>query len=302
MDLGVQHMQLTGVRYYMAFSIQAIDAANANPALHEVAQSGPWHVYEVAGSDVVAPLANQPAVLEGMQDENPAWQRDAVAWYTDPAALDVPLARSGPDSWERVERGEAPERRALPPVTVTGIDEGDLSISFDVDQIGQPVLVKTSYFPNWKVSGADGPYRVTPNFMVVIPRQNHVELHYGYTGVDYLGWAATALGALALVLLVRRGPVTFPDRPRRGIRGRWSSRPDGDDGPLGDEEYEIGDDGWIGAPLPPVGASAGAQGPAQGAQADEGPDDPPGDGGPGRPPLDHPHRDLAHDDPGPLRP
>jgi len=37
-------------------------------------------------------------------------------------------------------------------------------------QIGQPVLVKVSYFPNWKASGAKGPYRVTPNLMVVIPR------------------------------------------------------------------------------------------------------------------------------------
>ena len=35
-------------------------------------------------------------------------------------------------------------------------------ISFTVDQPGSPVLVKTSYFPNWKVNGAEGPYRVTP--------------------------------------------------------------------------------------------------------------------------------------------
>ncbi len=50
------------------------------------------------------------------------------------------------------------------------------SISFDVDQVGVPVLVKVSYFPNWKVEGAEGPYRVAPNQMIVVPTENDVEL------------------------------------------------------------------------------------------------------------------------------
>ena len=52
---------------------------------------------------------------------------------------------------------------------VSDIHEGTESISFNVDQAGVPVLVKTSYFPNWQVSGAKGVYRVTPNLMVVVP-------------------------------------------------------------------------------------------------------------------------------------
>ena len=46
------------------------------------------------------------------------------------------------------------------------------------------MLVKMSYFPNWQVAGADGPYRVAPNFMVVVPTDTHVELTYGRTGVE----------------------------------------------------------------------------------------------------------------------
>ena len=57
-------------------------------------------------------------------------------------------------------------------------------ISFDVSEPGVPVLVKISYFPNWEASGADGPFRVTPNHMVVVPTDTHVELRYGWTGVD----------------------------------------------------------------------------------------------------------------------
>ena len=62
----------------------------------------------------------------------------------------------------------------LPPVTITNVKTGDDSMSFEVDRIGVPVLVRASYFPNWKVEGGTGPYRAAPNLMVVIPTSNKV--------------------------------------------------------------------------------------------------------------------------------
>jgi hypothetical protein len=322
LDKGVQHLQLMGVRYYMAFSDQAIAAATTNPDLTEVASSPPWKVYEVDDSELVEPLVNEPAVLEGMSNTNPAWQRDAVAWYTDPAALDVVLAPDGPEEWQRIERGEDPERRELPDTKVSNIVEKDMSISFDVDRIGEPVLVKTSYFPNWEVSGADGPYRVTPNLMVVVPTSEHVTLTYGYTNVEYLGWG-TSLAALAvLIWLVRQGPVTFPAKPpRRRLVG------EGDDGDEGDEGGGDGQRGpddpddegdpddpddlrwkpasWPPAPPPaPVGFwdSVLAERNAELAEADDGPKDPTGDGGARGTQLLDVDGDLVDDDPSPLRP
>jgi hypothetical protein len=70
--------------------------------------------------------------------------------------------------------------------------------------------VKTSYFPNWKASGAKGPWRVAPNLMVVIPTAKHVSLHYGWTPVDGLGWLVTLAGLAGVVVLVRRGSLDFP--------------------------------------------------------------------------------------------
>ena len=64
---------------------------------------------------------------------------------------------------------ETAQRRPLDPVVVSGIKTSDNRITFDVDRVGVPVLVKASYFPNWKVSGGHGPYRVSPNMMVVSP-------------------------------------------------------------------------------------------------------------------------------------
>jgi hypothetical protein len=274
LDLGVPHMRLLGMKYYMAFSTTAVTAASQRSDLTEVAVSGPWHVYEISDSEVVAPLVNEPAVLEGLSDHNPAWQRDAVAWYMDPAALDVVLATDGPKAWQRIDRGEDPARRPVPATKVSNIDEENLKISFDVDEVGNPVLVKTSYFPNWAVKGADGPYRVTPNLMVVIPRSKHVELTYGYTKVEYLGYGASLVALLALIALVRRGPVTFPEPPP-------DPRDEDDDDPVASVLPE-------GAPEPD--------------EPDDGPGDPSDDGGAGGPPLLDPDGELGHDEPAPLGP
>ena len=51
---------------------------------------------------------------------------------------------------------------ALPAVEVSDVEMGQQELSFRVDQVGVPVLVKVSYFPNWAVDGAEGPYRVAP--------------------------------------------------------------------------------------------------------------------------------------------
>ena len=60
-------------------------------------------------------------------------------------------------------------------------------MSFDVSRTGVPVMVKTSYYPNWKAEGADGPWRATPNFMVVVPTSKHVTLTFATSTADQVG-------------------------------------------------------------------------------------------------------------------
>jgi len=147
----------------------------------------------------VSPLANEPVVMQGVAKGGKPWLEAATSWYQDASRWDVPLAASGPKEWARVHGAVAePPRRAVDPAIVSNIRSSDDSISFDVDQVGSPVLVKASYFPSWQVSGAKGVWRVTPNQMVVIPTSTHVRLHYGWTPVDGLGWGLTLLGLLCV--------------------------------------------------------------------------------------------------------
>jgi len=77
-------------------------------------------------------------------------------------------------------------------------------IEFETTGIGQPHLVKVSYFPNWKVTGAEGPYLVSPSLMMVIPTQQKVTLYYGMTYANRIGvtLAVSGWAIIALVLIV----------------------------------------------------------------------------------------------------
>jgi len=230
---GVKHLQMLGVRYYAASTAPAKQAADANPDLVPIAQSAPWQIYEVKNSDLVEPLANQPAVLTNHVDgldwvygtsdphsppvdasgKTVTANGPAMTWYTDPSKWDVYLAADGPSDWERVGDGDTPRAQPVPQATVSNVREGTDTIDFDVDQTGTPILVKTSYFPSWKAEGAEGPYRVTPNLMVVVPTSNHVQLKYVQTSVDYLANGLTLLGIALVVVLARMRPLRMPEPP-----------------------------------------------------------------------------------------
>ncbi|HET6795509.1 MAG TPA: hypothetical protein VFH45_13750, partial [Acidimicrobiales bacterium] len=254
---GVAHLQMLGVRYYMVSSPNVEAQAAADPDLQLIASTGPWpvayssgtqnrtwQVYLVRNSAEVAPLDYEPAVLTHQGTSAAQWLKTSVAWYQDPGRWSVPLAESGPSSWPRVDaRSPNPPKVPVPAARVSNVHTSDDRISFDVDRTGSPVVVRTSYFPNWQASGASGPYRITPNLMVVVPTSHHVELHYGWTPVDGLGWLATALGVVGLIWLSRRPP--FPAEPAH------DRAPSGDElPPAHDDEAElvgVGAGGWYGA-------------------------------------------------------
>jgi len=235
--LGVKQMQAFGVRYYMAQSTEAQQLADTNldlrlvarvPDLDGAAPHG-WKVYEVAGSSAVVPLPSEPVVVRGSPGGED-WIRIADHWWEDEQALDQPFAANGPSSWRRVSRIDASSpariaRRALPAVRVRNVVQHDDSISFDVSRTGVPVVVRTSYYPNWEAVGARGPYRISPNLMVVVPTSRHVELHFRTTNVEWLGLLLFAVGLVGLVGLAMWRPAADPELEPARASGPPSSPP-----------------------------------------------------------------------------
>jgi hypothetical protein len=230
--LGIEHLQLLGVRYFLASSPTVETAAAADPNLTEVASSGPWDtsyngetldttwkVYEISDSSLVKPLADQPVVWKGVSPAQTSWLEPAATWYDRPSEWNVVPAADGPPGWERVSPDDAGSYTTVaePRTVVSDVSQTDSSVSFHVDRVGTPVEVKVSYFPNWQASGAEGPWRVAPNLMVVVPTSRDVTLHYGSSTSDKVGELISLAALAALVAL-----VVAARRARRARRARWA--------------------------------------------------------------------------------
>lgn len=226
-DRGIAQLQTSGVRYYLAQSDKAIEAARTHPDLAEVGEAQPFVVFEVAGSELVEALTVEPQVVSGRTEADVAgefedgaepsrfdvgWLSQAVEFYNDPNAFAALPAEDGPRGWVRTTTLQSTEVTAVEAAQVSNVEVDTNRISFSVDQVGTPVLVKASFFPNWRVDGADGPWRVGPNLMVVVPTAQDVELSFGRSAVDILAIVLTLAGLGAVVALrgADRGRALLP--------------------------------------------------------------------------------------------
>ncbi len=230
--VGVPMMQKMGIKYLMVFTGPARAQADTRGDLTLVAESGPWNIYRVADSDVVVPLTVQPVVVNGRSgDQRERNLELGTSWFQNTDEWVAMPADDGPEEWQRIDvevdlsrqLGTAPmepgrrvdivvptetiERVELEPITISNYEMGDQDLSFDVSQIGVPVLVKMSYFPNWQVEGAEGPYRIAPNFMVVVPTSTRVYMHYEASPSDRFFYFVTLLGIGLLIFWRFRGDV-----------------------------------------------------------------------------------------------
>ena len=211
---GVAHLQMLGVKYYLAFSPAAIAQANADSQLTLVARTkawpapgATWRIYLIKHSPLVEGLREAPNVVAnttsrvGWLDANEKWWLNTNLW---PALA----ASSGPSKWPRAANVTSMTPTKLPTIVVTDIVSGPQSISFHVSRIGVPVLVTISYFPRWHATGATGPYRVSPNLMVVVPTSHNVSMVYASSGAnewgDRISQLTALLGLVTTIFAVRR--------------------------------------------------------------------------------------------------
>lgn len=230
--VGVQYLQELGINYYLAVTPEAIakadEVAASGGGLKSLETSGPWHIYSVENADIVVPLDTLPVVVnERSGDLRERWLELGSSWLQNRTEWDALPAADGPKEWQRIDvaidmavrEGEPgsdsrkvdvvkPVQEIVPakvePAVVSDVKISDDSVSFTVDKVGVPVLVRVSYFPNWQVSGAKGPYRVAPNMMVVIPTSNQVSMHFKASFVDRFAYLLTIAGFVALFVMWRR--------------------------------------------------------------------------------------------------
>ena len=194
-ERGIKHLELYGVSYYIAMTDEAKEEA-VKFDLELISATPIWSIFKLPENQLVDAAKFEPVVYAG--DES--FVDASLQWYDDLSIIDRWMVKEGPESWQRVSTvGDWPPPTTIDQtVTVTDIVMDDNSVSFKTDGIGVPHLVKTSYFPNWTVEGADGPYRASPSLMIVVPTQENVVLQFSRSPAEKVGMGLTAATFLGL--------------------------------------------------------------------------------------------------------
>jgi hypothetical protein len=202
MDRGIAHLAVYDVTYYVSFTEKGASEARL-AGLVEIGVASPWTIFALPDSDLVDVATMRPAVWDGGGD----FLDPSLEWYDDVDHLDNWLVETGPEEWLRVESVEDRLTSVSPYAgmgVVTDIVQEDDRISFTTTAVGVPHLVKETYFPNWKVEGAEGPYRAAPSLMVVVPTEEHVVLEFRNTSAENVGMALTLIAFTGLAAYAYR--------------------------------------------------------------------------------------------------
>ena len=263
---GITHLQLMNIPYFLTCTSEVTEATKADKRADLLFTSGDYNIFRISGtSGYVEVMKHQPARVDIEQSE---WRDMAVDWYENMYALDTPIVWDNGDPALQEFPAISLEDAAQPPIVpietdghVTSETMENETFSFDTTAIGQPHWIKISYFPNWHVEGAEGPYLASPSFMMVIPTQSHVTLTYGRTAANTVGQAFEVVAWVALVALSLWRTILWWRRRRLAGAGRGSAvMPVGDftDQYLdrGEERYDAATGVWV--PVERSGATSGA--------------------------------------------
>jgi len=204
LENGTKHLKMFNVRYIVARSRTLKDAFRENSEWRLAFSDDPYEVWELTTNPdhYVTVPANQPILLRTGD-----WKGISYEWFKRLDLVDVPLVFK--DSVDSTDIGrfntffDAPSVATLDSLPMKPlnldckIDEklGQDTIEFTTDCVGRPHIISVSYYPGWKVDGADRIYLVSPSFMLVYPNQNRVRLVYGKTFEDWAGMLLSLSGA-----------------------------------------------------------------------------------------------------------
>ncbi len=195
LDKGTEHLKLFNVQHYIVRSDKAKAAVAAHPEYRLVHTVRDYQIYELTTNEnrYVTVPQYEPVLLETNN-----WKRDFYEWFKNDTSVHLVYSADGRFSLKTDNINNIPKVATNNNCNINEKIENE-KISFTTDCIGKPHIIRISYFPLWRVSGADKIYLVSPSFMLVYPTEEKVTLYYGNTFIDNIGMILTITGfALAI--------------------------------------------------------------------------------------------------------
>jgi len=198
---GVKHLQYFGAQYFVAYTPGIKELAKEH--FIKMSDIGGFSVYKIPDSNLVEVIPDINLKLKTKK-----WLDESIDWYKKMDLSQPIVFYQNKKELDNI-RGYLQHKESLERQTVEIKEIKNDSLTFSTDYLGTPHLIKYTYFPGWKVKGAEGPYLVSPSFMMVIPFQNEVTLEYSYNIWDKIGFAMSIGSLIALLWLLLRKKLLF---------------------------------------------------------------------------------------------
>ncbi len=206
-EAAIKHLMYMNITYIMASSPEVVSDLDSDSRVVFLNKVEPYYFYEIRGPhNYVEIMKNMPFRYKPEED----WVWEMRDWYLNTDNIDNPVIYD--DGSGNMSKFIEIPKDGLQDVPdnpyIIDADAGQIvyenvereKIEFETTGIGQPHLIKMSYFPNWQVTGAEGPYLVSPSLMMVIPTQSKVTLYYDMTYATRIGEILTVSGWVIILL------------------------------------------------------------------------------------------------------
>ena len=209
-DKGFRLMEDLGVDYFIAYTSSIKDKANKDENFNFLFSNEVFNVYsintekvELVGDNLY--LFESPDFYERL--------RNAVLRAGSEQSFFESAYKSFKDELNYKIIENYNESYADPSDKNTTLLISDLNIqneliTFKTNKPNQLHLIKVSYFPNWKIKNGYGPFRISPSFMAVIPKDEFVEIKFESSNAE------KALNLLSILTLFGALLITYKYKKR----------------------------------------------------------------------------------------
>ncbi len=180
------HLETFNVRYYIAVSDEVKDRLSNSNKFEKVKEFYPYAIFEYKENE------NNYVELVSVAGTNGSakWMDFSYdKFINEPEKIYIDSEELSYDSGNNCSEAD---------IEVT--EFSNKKISFRTNAKGCPHLIKISYFPKWKVKGGDRIYKATPNFMLIYPEEEYIEIEYKNLLFDYICIVLSVIGWLILLV------------------------------------------------------------------------------------------------------
>jgi len=205
-DKGIRLMKELGIDYYVAYTDSIKDKSRINSELNFLFSTEVFEVYQLDSSkieliDNELYFYDNPNLLDRIL--NSTIRERVQNSFFDQAYV----AFKNETNYKVIEGLEFSKINKIENsnLEVKNLKIDSKSISFETNSPNQLHLIKVSYFPNWKIIDGEGPYRISPSFMAVVPNSNSVSLVFENSGTEKtLNYLSFISLSMAIIIFNRK--------------------------------------------------------------------------------------------------